>query len=303
MFNTGEKSLKILDISSLGSSLLSFNHPIKDVRVLGHHIFAILDNKIQKIRLEDFKHISTITYPDIVGFCKVKESNQIIVAEDGSLIEFLYHFGSVKQRYLYTQSIDEYLIAVLNDRVLIYKQEQGLIKSIEIDEFEKLYLPIFKKRGAEDTSEDRELISENIYFSIHNMKLYLMVGERIVGKDLNFYLEDLYALLEDLEGVCISKFVCISNHLILFDDKLGRIFLIEKNCEKILFEAECRNFYYENKENHLIVADGECLKIFSKTCPFSQPFKLIEENIVYQEKEDEFDLSNELDLDLKVEGC
>lgn len=304
MFNVGMKLLKILDISTLRSSVLEFKHPLNDLRIFGDYLYAIQENKIRRIRLSEQRHISTIIYSNIADFCENREVNQIVTTEDGFLIDFLYPFDVVKQRYLYRQAIGEYLIVIVNDCVLIYKQKQGLIKSIIMDEFEKIYLPVLKKKDLSDISENRELISSKIYFSIHNMKIYVMVDEKIVGKDLNFYLSDFYDLVRQDRGhenIVISKFVCISDHLLLFDDRLGRVFFVEKNCEKILFETECSDFFYDTEDNNLFTVDGVCLKVFHENCPFIQPFKLIEENIVYKEKEDEFDSSNDFSLDLEQE--
>lgn len=144
---------------------------------------------------------------------------------------------------------------------------------------------------------------KKIFFSIYNRKLYLLVGQRIVGHDLNIYLKDLKHTLSgvskiDISGLKISQFQCISKALILFDSTQRTIFVVSKNLEKLLFYKKCDEFYYDNESEKLFIFHDRYLCIYTNLNMYNRPFTLIEENIIFQEAEDEFDESDNSYCDL-----
>ncbi|ELA41862.1 uncharacterized protein VICG_01046 [Vittaforma corneae ATCC 50505] len=292
-FTPNEGSVGIFDVMRCKSSTISFTFSIRDVVLTGKYIYILEENKIHKYSSKTCKPLSRIIIPGFIGFIELKNHSFLVYTRDEAMLFNDCARTEWKKKYEHAQIIGEFLVVVFADKVVVYKSLDGEIYSISKEEFEEKFYPISRTL---DPKSDLKWIS----FSISNKKLYLLADDRIVGRDLNVYLDALNCQLKDLQGAKIRKFQCISKALILLDELQTSLYMVPKSLENVLFTAKCSDFYYNSTDNTLFVLYSKKFRIFEQISEFKQQFRLTNENTVYQEAEDEFDESENSSVDLCI---
>ena len=170
------------------------------------------------------------------------------------------------------------------EKIEIYKNQIGLVYSKCLNDF---------------WNEIRSNIHISSPISIRKNKIYFLLDNKIVGPDLNIYLEDLkeiykedkYSIENNNDILKPIKFTNIEGKLILLDNN-NNILLAPKNFSKIIFKAKAIDYVYSESNKILIILYNSVLTVYKEPDVKIKPFKLIEENIMYSEQEDEFDESN-----------
>lgn len=288
LYTPNKNFIRGFDTTLTTSTVIPLKYNITDIFLTANNIFTIGTSKIEKYKVKEFKHQSTLVIPNTIGYLRLNDGNSLIFRNE-SVIEFdSSNHLKWKKSYKYIQAIEEYVILVFEETVNVYKSSIGEIYSSSIEDFEKNFYPIFRKMG-----EAR--ILKKISFSINNKKIYLLVEDKIVGRDLNVYLSDLKTVKGNnpIKDTRISKFQCVSGYIILFDEEHRKVYITSKNLEITHFEENCEDFYFNVKDNTLYILYKNELKLFKMVSKYKLPFKLIDEYVVYKEAEDEFDESDD----------
>ncbi|KAM0679929.1 hypothetical protein GINT2_001870 [Glugoides intestinalis] len=297
LFSKKKNSVRFIDTQNLKSTKFKSESKINDVRITSKNIHILSQNRVQKLALKSYKILKIAIIPKIINYHEL-ESDFSLVCNDKNLLLYDSNGFSKSNGYDYTQIIGDYFIAVSPKMIIVYGKQKEPVYSSSIGEFEKRFFEIYYKNLKNPL--DKTL--KHIYFSIYNRKLYLLVEDRIVGRDLNIYIQDIKKTpeLESCEkSFTIDKFQCISKAVILLDKENRKVVVASKNLEKKVFSTPGDDFYYNNDDQELFVLYNGSLMFFKTLNIYTKPFKLIDESLVFQEAEDEFDESDDSFFDFE----
>lgn len=291
LFSKKRNSVEFIDTTNLKSTKFRSKTEINDVRITSNNIQIVGKNRVQKLALESYKILKVAIIPKIMKYHEF-ENNYSLVCNDQSILLYDSKGFSKSTEYDYTQVIGDYFIVVSSKMVIVYGKHSIPVYSSSTAEFEKRFFEIYSK---DSTSTLKDTL-KCIYFSIYNRKIYLLVDDRIVGRDLNIYLQDIKidpVVESGGKSLGITKFQCIPKAVILLDKENRKLIFASKNLEKTIFSTQCDDFYYNNEDQELFVLYDGKLRFFKSLNIYTEPFKLIDESIVFQEAEDEFDESDD----------
>lgn len=298
---------------------LKLGSPLKHALLTDEYIYIFGKDVIQKYERATHKHLRMILMPDVHGILQINDECMLVYREKDVVMFSNLGHTIWRMEFEYTQPIEDCLIFVFSDAVRVYKHFKGLVFELSLDKFERKYCPIFtcegmirtdkdigpnnarkadaKKIGLHKNTDSQPVNTSNtprilkkISFSICDNKLYLLCDNKIIGKDLNIYLEDLKSI--GLADLSIGRFQCVNRAIFLFDETQKRLCMVSKGFSRVLLSASCEEFHYSAKSGILFVLSNNELKVFESASRYRDPFRLIEENTVYIEDEDEFDESN-----------
>lgn len=290
-FSQETHSIHLLDWLQKWSTVLSLKFPVREVFLTKEYLYAIGENLVQKYSLKATRLLSTFVVPGVIGFLELP--NHCILICRKETITVYNRAGHVEweKKYEYIQKIEDYLVIITPDDLAIYKNFIGRVYSEPIHQFEEQFSPVFRRNIGSSQCELKA-----IHFSLHNNKLYLFVNNRVIGKDLNIYLDDLPNFNNNTFN--ITKLQCVSKMLALLDTSNKKICVILKNFEKILLMADCEEFYYDGVNDQLFILYGQTFQVYKEETNLKISFQLVDESIIYKEAEDEFDESANSNCDI-----
>lgn len=255
---------KIIIYYSKYFEIYSFTKSLPDTTV-------VIENIIFQLRQEDditlyFRKKELLIYKKTDGSIRKQVFMRFIpINKDYVCIISNKEFKNIsrEENQLKTETPEEIFIT-------IYKRDHSIV-------FEKTLSSFLEFEIAEEEIR-------NIFVTIRNKKVYVLLNDRIVGHDLNLYLDE----LDDFEP---TNFTNIENELILFDEKSKILKLFQKNMMNLLFECKTDGYFYDSSEESLHTIKDRIYRVYEKDNLFKHDFKLIENSVYYSEKEDEFDES------------
>jgi len=261
------------------------NTPPRDIQLTEQYIYIICKDKVQIYRRRTHRLLRTLLMPGVQGLLEMGDESILVYRADRlQIFDSLGHI-QVNEEYKYIQTIEDSLVVVFEEGVRVYQDRVGEVYRVPIGEFERRYCPIFDRT-------DNGCVLKRIWFSIHSRKLYVLADSKVVGRDLNVYLDDYSKARLD-----IAKFQCIQKAILLLDKVHRKLYMVSKGL-KTLFTVDCDDFGYSTRNALLFVLYGNGFSVFQYAANHEEPFRLIENNIVYVEDEDEFDESDESDVDI-----
>lgn len=267
--------------------LLSAN-PIQNVVLTKEEFLIFNKESIQFFNLNSAKKTKTLIFPGVLNMFEFPDGTVLFIKENEKILTYK---NSVPfcEKFAYYKLVNSFILIQYTDRLEIFQNEIGLVYSKTIEEF---------------WNELRPNIDISSPISIRNNKIYILTNNKIIGPDLNIYLEDLnndnspvsnqYKLGDNK----IVKFENTAEDLIFLDNR-NNLVRIQKNLSKIKFITQAEDFIYNSTNNTLLVLYNSNLTLYKDLPTRIEPFKLIEESIIYSEQEDEFDESNS---DIKMFG-
>lgn len=271
------KRLLVLNIATKSIIRMRFRKKINNLRIGSGRIFLFHENTIEIYNQKTFEPKSTFIIPNAEGMIYLRydkyiflKKNLAILYEDGKMIKAV--------NILYYQFIDEFLVLLKPNEVEIYQEDVGRVYSKSVEDFTEEFISIsryFEKKCG------------NLFFSLRNKKLYVLLGDRIVGHDLNIYLDELNNSNGAFNPDC---FVNLHRNIAIFDKSSKKLLLMEKNMQKRILKVKCDDFVAEDGQLYVIFNNE--FRIFEKTNIYKKKFHLVDENIKYDEREDEFDESD-----------
>jgi len=271
------KRLLVLNINTKSIIRMRFRKKINNLRIRSGRIFLFHENTVEIYNQKTFEPKSTFIIPNAEGMIYLRydkyiflKKNLAILYEDGRMIETV--------NILYYQFIDEFLVLLRPNEVEIYQEDVGKVYSKPLEDFTEEFVSIsryFEKKCG------------NLFFSLRNKKLYVLLGDRIVGYDLNIYLDE---LSNSGEVFCPDYFVNLHRNIAMFNKSSKKLLLMEKNMQKKILKVKCDDFVAEDEQLYVIFNNE--FRIFEKANIYKKKFHLVDKNIKYDEREDEFDESD-----------
>lgn len=283
-YKKGSKRLLIFSIKDRTTKRIIFIKPIQNVQIRQGKIFIFHNSSIEIYDSVNLLPENTFVFDDIIDMIYLDHSSYIFVKKS----TITYYKDGMKPEItniLYHQMIDEYLILIGSKEIMIYKEFTGLVYSKKIEDFNIEFICIDK------FFEDKD---KQIYFSIRNQKLYVLSDERIVGHDLNLYLDELY---DKRRIKSFDKFTNLNKNVAIYSISSGMLRIMEKNLQNKVLAVKCSEYYIDD-DAAFVICGNECI-VYEKINPYKRNFELIDENIKYDEREDEFDESDDEYCDFK----
>lgn len=280
LYTPNTNGFSILDLKTMKDYYKETPKPILNVQITNKTIIIFSTNHHDIYDIKDLNLLTTVVMDGVIFVFQPSKrkifyfrENELLICEKNSI--------SIKKPYLKYIPLSENLICVirrskknLDDfEILIYKKNRGKIFFKNLSNF------------FENNFQNLE-VPEILDISIRERKVYILLKDRIIGHDLNLY-------VDYISNFKPSKFKNIKNEIILFDSEKMKLRIIEKNLEKIIFEIEADDFDYNSSKSILIVIKNHNMDIYKKINPLKKSFTLIEQSYVYKEQEDEFDLSDD----------
>lgn len=268
-------SFRVLYFKKNESTEIQTSYPITNIHISSGFIVVYTFKFHEFFSTKTFKCNITVVREDIIFQFKPSR-NKIFYLRSNDFLVYEQNMITSKKPYVKHFSIGENYLSLVRfskdgsePEFVIYKRNKGKVFSVLLKSFL-------------NTDIDPTQILD---ISLHNKKIYLMIGDKIIGHDLNVY-------LDELPNYEVSKFKVIYNELILADKKHRKILLIEKNLKKILFECEGNDFFYDCLKSTLYVMFEDKFTIYKRRNEYKREFTLISQSYLYKEQEDEFDISD-----------
>lgn len=311
VFNKNRKTIQKINLKTGLSTSFFSKTPITALEVRNDKIFVFQKAKIEIFTFE--QKVLTLVLPHIEIFFDFPNETRLFLRKN-ELILYTENLIPKVSSFLNYQHCNDILLLNYESFIEIYRDNVGLIYSkskaelnqefnCDVTNFTSISIRngkvyfllksslnkdscnggsngVSKKEDSKDSiigSNTDNIIEKN---SIDSMATF---SYKIVGPDLNVYLDDFIA-----EPI---KFQNIENGLIILN-KNSTIFIVNKNLSTKLI-ASGNDFTYNEGSKRISIIDGNDLNIFEETENKVGDFKLIEENVIYSECEDEFDISND----------
>ncbi|KAI5150176.1 hypothetical protein ENBRE01_1342 [Enteropsectra breve] len=268
LYTPGERKCVILNIGStevldeleLKAEIVNAEFHKNDLYLFTADTVEVYSCETRSMKTKNFKGITSLFY----GYKK----ENFTIDRDGNLFYCSKGKEDKKVECDYFQKVgNKYLVIINKAKVDLYRTNAEPMK------IKYKYFGILDRYSGSYSCD------------IRNNKLYVMKGERLVGRDLNLITSD-----ANMPGS--TDFRLLNDGILLFDKnrELLKVFA-SKSAKNCIIECPASSYYYSAMRDKLYVISNGKLAIHSKIDIY-KIFTHTEGYAVYSEKEDEFDESD-----------
>lgn len=282
VFKKGNRLIQKINLKTYEVTAFNLPRPVEKIEIQEDKFILFFQKSIEFFCITTLKRTLSIVMPNIELFFEFPNEQKLFICRK---LKILYSKSTipVSEAFINYQVTKDFLFIEYHNKVELYQNKLGLVYAKSINDLNN-------EIGLD--------IRPFSFISIRNKKIYFLSENRIIGPDLNIYLNDLssssFPVVKEYntKNSKFIKFENIQNGLILLDNQKNLI-QVQKNLTKILFKTKADQFLYNDSNSMLLVIHKSQLTVYRPLSQKIQPFKLIEENIIYSEAEDEFDESND----------